>query len=184
MNGGQMTHSTRNLRQTAADLRTLARNLSGYLGAPVTSQDIDWERVADAIQRRMDELHLTQAAMHELADVSPVTLRKFLRPAWARSEPPRRVSVIGVSTALGWGPDGLFRIGQGEDPEVISAEMAAAGDDTDLGKLLLRIAEQLGAVVEELSTHSEHIAAVDEKLDDVVTRLDRLERGRAAGNDG
>lgn len=122
--------------------------------------DVDWKRVADAIRNRMDVLYLTQSAMQERAKVSPVTLRKLLRPEWAAAEPPRRETMVGVSSALGWGPNGLWRIGEGEDAAVVEADVERdnAPKDADMLPIMRRIEgkldELLAAVTSSASAPS------------------------------
>lgn len=168
MKGGIVTHNQRHLHQTDGSLRTLTatvRRAAAYLGAPVTSNPVDWSRVAEAIQDRMERLAWTQDRLAAESDVSPMTLRHLIH---ATQDAYRRNTLVKVSTALGWGHDGVDRIGRGEDPQTVEAEVEAANADVDLVPLLTDLAGQLGAVYTEL-------APLNDRLDDAVTRLERIE---------
>jgi hypothetical protein len=58
--------------------------------------------------------------------------------------------LVKVSSALGWGANGLVRIGQGEEPDAVEADVAQSGDDSDLLAALRRIEDELSAVRRQL----------------------------------
>lgn len=109
--------------------------------------DINWTRVGEAIKRRMRELRVSQRHLAGLADVSPITIRALQRGV-DRSY--RTLPLVKLSAALGWGPDGIIRIGRGADPAAIEAEVEAE-DRIDVVGLVVDIREQLASIGDRLS---------------------------------
>lgn len=73
----------------------------------------DWPRVARLVNERMDELGLTQMDLVRRSGVSDATVRKIMRGTRMAY---RRPSLSEISKALGWQPNTLERLSQGEDP--------------------------------------------------------------------
>jgi transcriptional regulator with XRE-family HTH domain len=140
--------SDANLRTIVAGIDRL-RVAAGQvrLSLETDVEDLDWQRVADAIRARLDELVLSQKQLADMADVAPNTLANLLN---ARATSYRRHVLVKVSSALGWGANGLVRIGQGEDPDAVEADVAQSGDDSDLLAALRRIEDELSAVRRQL----------------------------------
>ena len=109
---------------------------------------VDWHRVADAIQTRMDEKLLSQARLAEIAGVSPVTLRNLVH---GRETAYRHETLVKVSTALGWGVDGLVRIGQGANRKDVERAEAARAGDTDVTATLLELRDQYDEIIRRLA---------------------------------
>lgn len=102
-----------------------------------------WEAVAAAVQRRMDDLSLTQKALAMRAGVAENTIRKLLSGEEGNY---RRVTLASVSNALDWPGDTLQRISEGEDPlagDPISASGLVDPADTEVIDRLERIEETL-----------------------------------------
>jgi hypothetical protein len=95
----------------------------------------------------MRELHVSQRRLAGIADVSPITIRA-LQHGIHRSY--RTMPLVKLSGALGWGPDGIIRIGRGADPAAIEAEVEA-DDRIDVVALVVEIREQLDSIGERLS---------------------------------
>lgn len=146
--------NTPDLRKPIGRLRRLIAALLAHFTQMVT--DIDWDLVAPAVRRRMDQLALTQTALSELTGVSALTIRRLLGLSRREADADgfRRDTLVKVSTALGWGSDGLVRIGRGEDPDVVEAD-AAMGDQSDVAEMLRAMQAQLDRIEAELSRRRE-----------------------------
>ncbi len=72
----------------------------------------DWDAVARAIQDRLTETRATQMDVASRARVSLTTLRELQHNANPRRRRPQTLSA--VSEALGWPPEYLTRVLQGE----------------------------------------------------------------------
>lgn len=71
-----------------------------------------WAAVATRIERRIDELKLSQRELVERSGVSSSTWRSLAAGAPVR----RNDKVRGICIALGWTPDSIDRILAGEEP--------------------------------------------------------------------
>lgn len=71
-----------------------------------------WQDVADAINDRMLHLALTQRALSERSGVSLSTLRELQHGVENRRRSARTLAAL--SDALGWQPDHLQRVAEGE----------------------------------------------------------------------
>jgi hypothetical protein len=74
---------------------------------------VDWSRIADVLATAQDERGMTDVALARKASKSVKTLDD-LKNQRRTSFTPATLSAF--STALGWPPDTLRRIGEGEDP--------------------------------------------------------------------
>jgi len=75
--------------------------------------DADWDRLTDAIQRRRNELGLTQVQLAEAAGVTDTTIRNLEGGRKFRRLP---ASVPAVEQALGWAPGSARIVLDGGEP--------------------------------------------------------------------
>jgi len=75
----------------------------------------DWDAVARAVQRRLDETRATQMEVASRAGVSLTTLRELQHNSNPRKRRPQTLSA--VSEALGWPADYLATVLTGGDPQ-------------------------------------------------------------------
>lgn len=81
-------------------------------------RDTRWEQVGDAVRARITELRLTNAEVQRRSGVSDKTLTGYLN-----GEPIRRADKArGLCEALGWTPDSIDRILDGDEPVVAGAD--------------------------------------------------------------
>ena len=158
-----MRDTRRHMRTPTDTLRTLAASVDTaitLLGSRrMHIDDLDWQLVAAAVRERMDTLLLSQAALADAADVSPITLRHLRN---ATQESYRRDSLIKVSTALGLGADGLARIGRGTATLEQVMQHAAENDlDVDAIELLLGIRDRVNDVGDKVTELEERLADVE-----------------------
>lgn len=73
----------------------------------------DWPRAARFVNGRMDELGMTQMDLVRRSGVSDATVRKVMRGTKMAY---RQSSLAEISKALGWPPNTLERLSQGEEP--------------------------------------------------------------------
>ena len=96
-------------------------------GAHVATKD--WDAVAAAIRARLVDIDMTQAQLAARAGVALMTVRELQHNLRPRRRNPRTLAA--VSQALGWPPDRLARIVEGEQvtpratETVVLAELAA-----------------------------------------------------------
>lgn len=78
------------------------------------TEQVDWQRVAEAVALRRAELgYRTQEEAAEAADIGVQTWRQI---EGAKQDYYRKSTLAAVCRALDWPPNMLIRIGQGEDP--------------------------------------------------------------------
>jgi transcriptional regulator with XRE-family HTH domain len=111
----------------------------------------DWQAVSDAIKLRLAELDMTQAELTHRAGVALETVRELQLNLRSRRRSPRTLAA--VSQALGWPPDHLAAIADGQRPN---------DPDTD------------DPVLAELD-------AIKDVLTGITARLDTIERRLADG---
>jgi transcriptional regulator with XRE-family HTH domain len=138
-------------RDGRARLRALR---SALLGADEVSEEAavgrDWPAVAEAINRRLRELDLTQLELAQRSQVSVATIRQLQgRSTEARRRHPRTLRAL--SEALQWSPDHLEAVADGRDP--------SADPDRD------------DPVVAELQDVKDALAAITVRLDGIEQRL-------------
>jgi transcriptional regulator with XRE-family HTH domain len=101
---------------------------------------IHWDAVAEAINERLPELHMTQQDLANAAGVSLTTVRDLRNNRGARRRSPRILGAISV--ALDWPTGKLDAIARGlEEPEStleervakLEAEVAALRNKVDSG---------------------------------------------------
>ena len=110
----------------------------------------DWPAVAEAINRRLRELDLTQLELAQRSQVSVATIRQLQgRSTEARRRHPRTLRAL--SEALQWSPDHLEAVADGRDP--------SADPDRD------------DPVVAELQDVKDALAAITVRLDGIEQRL-------------
>jgi transcriptional regulator with XRE-family HTH domain len=106
---------------------------------------MDWQRIAEHLVARQKELGMTGAALADKAGTSTKTVSD-LRHAKRANHSAEMLARI--STALGWPPDTLRRIGEGEDPPPTTDERVARLEEA-FARLVERD-EQRGRRLEEI----------------------------------
>lgn len=92
-----------------------------------------WDDVADAINQRMLRLGLTQRALSERSGVSLSTVRELQRGDEHRQRSPRTLAAI--SDALGWQPDHLQRLADGQVGQLSPPAVESLRDQETLTEL-------------------------------------------------
>jgi transcriptional regulator with XRE-family HTH domain len=123
----------------------------------VTNPTLDIEAIAEVVEGRRRELHLSQRQLAGLADVSPGTISDYLhrRPKDYAYEPLSK-----VSRALGLGDDGLWEIGHGDDPEAVKAR----AQEADVADLIVQARATLERFEEFAPVLHEQISALEQRL--------------------
>lgn len=83
-------------------------------GKPSGMIDPDWGRVADSVRSRMASLVIDQAELVRRSGLSDPFVRAIMR-----GEPrgnPRPANLARLAVALGWTPDSIDRLLDGDDP--------------------------------------------------------------------
>lgn len=131
-----------------------------------------WERVADYVARRMDELNIDQADLVRRSGMSDPTVRAIM--AGTPRGMPRDKSRRRVSMGLGWSPGSIDSILDGGEPTV---EASPTGNgavsspvDDDVRDRVARLEESL----EEFRT------SVESSFDAMAAEQRRLVAGMAA----
>lgn len=91
-------------------------------GRLVTATNEQWLNVSSAMQRRLDELGISQADAAAKGRTSPASwglMQNAKQASYMRS------TVLAVCRGLGWTPDSIDRLLNGEEP-ILTAEAAAA----------------------------------------------------------
>lgn len=92
----------------------------------------DWQRVASAINTRMEELGLSQTDLARAAGISRETVRKL---QYAEQNAYQRRTLTAISEALWDNPHGIHRVLRGQEP------VEKAPDRTEAGRLAERLAQ-------------------------------------------
>lgn len=136
-----------------------------------------WDLVAIAINARLAELTMSQADLAQRAQINEITIRELQNEV---VKPRRPKTKAAISRALGWTPDSIDLVLQGERPMVVSVQGADAsslseGPDTSqmwryIGRLEDRI-WRLEELVEEMGE------ALQQATDDLATVADHVDEG-------
>ena len=117
-------------------------------------RSVDWRGISAALERRRTERgFVTRSELWRAAGIDRNTGTKVLRGERVSLNTLRALSV-----ALGWSPDSLERVGNGEPPIERSDRTAPQPGDWQ------RLDEKLDRVVEELSELKRYVAEIDERL--------------------
>lgn len=108
-------------------------------------EGLDWERVGNAVADRIDEMHVLYTDIVDASGVSDLTIRNIVNAQKPRY---RRKTLGDLSRALGWPPDGIERIGQGEEPPDVAADVIDPA--ANLAPLLADVLEALQENTAEL----------------------------------
>lgn len=169
----------RNVHAPDETLRTLAASFftatAVHGSRRMRIDDLDWDAVSAAVRARMNDLMLSQRAVADAAGISEITLRHVLRRTQDAFE---RDTLVQLSRALGWGREGLLRIGKGEDPADVEVAAARTGQDHDTVELLLGINEQVEATAHVLETVRQEVADINRRL----SAVEQVGPGGARGN--
>ena len=80
-----------------------------------------WTRVAEALQTRLDQLPESKSQLVQRARIDPRSINKALRGEEISPQLRKK-----ISSMLGWMPDGIERILQGDEPEEAQASLPIA----------------------------------------------------------
>ncbi len=139
----------------AALLRALRSALLGVDGAGLEAAVVrNWPAVADAINRRLRELDMTQLELAQHSQVSVATIRQLQSgDTRARRRHPRTLRAL--SEALRWSPDHLEAVANGRTPS------ADPDHDDPVVAELETIRTTLAAIMARLDAIEQRLAAVD-----------------------
>lgn len=102
-----------------------------------------WKRVAERVRvRRDDELGLSQEQLAAKADIGTATIRKIETAAQDRYN---RSTLRQLTRALGWTPDSIDRILEGQDPEPAGEDAPPASEE------MARLRNELQALRDEVA---------------------------------
>lgn len=90
--------------------------------------DYDWNRLAQRVRQRRDDLDITQAELAALAGVSVMTVRNMENGRAFRRIPP---SFPLISLALGWEPTGWRDVAEGREPTLRRQSADVPSDNQD-----------------------------------------------------
>jgi transcriptional regulator with XRE-family HTH domain len=121
--------------------------------------------VADHVQRRMNELGISQAELARRSNVSAPTVRAIMNGTPRGDTTPPLKSKI--ATALGWSPDSIDLILAGEEPIPITPLQPI----DEVREALKHLADQVADSRRVLEDRSRRI---DERLDDLAADVRRL----------
>lgn len=107
--------------------------VSLLIGALMAQPQTNWDAVADAINARLPELHMTQQDVATEAGVSLTTVRDLRNNRGARRRSPRTLGAI--STALGWPYGTLDALARGQKPPSDTLEARVERLETELAEL-------------------------------------------------
>jgi transcriptional regulator with XRE-family HTH domain len=109
----------------------------------------NWDAVAAAIRARLVEIDMTQAQLAARAGVALMTVRELQHNLKPRRRNPRTLAA--VSQALGWAPDRLARVVDGDQPApgttenaVLAALEAVQAELRAMARRLDKIEQHLG----------------------------------------
>ncbi|MFC4003981.1 XRE family transcriptional regulator [Prauserella oleivorans] len=108
----------------------------------------DWAAVAKAINQRANELGLRQRDLAQRSHVSQAIIREIQRHTVERRRSARTLEAL--SLALEWHPNHLAAVLRGRTPP-------NPGDEDEAGELVTRL------------------SAIEDRLDDIVERLDAIQ---------
>lgn len=126
--------------------------------------DADWERLADAVRRRRDELGFTQVQLATLAGVTAMTIRNLEGGRKFKRLP---ASISAVEQALGWAPGSARAILAGGDPTPVAEaaqRIAAAPHEIEHDP---DIPEDVGTIVRNTVIEVIGVIAPDTPLSEV-----------------
>jgi ribosome-binding protein aMBF1 (putative translation factor) len=102
-----------------------------------------WKRVAERVRvRRDDELGLSQEQLAAKAGVGTATIRKIETAAQDRYN---RSTLRSLSQALGWAPQGIHELLEGNEPSPAEAKGPSAAAE------MARLREELAALRDEVA---------------------------------
>lgn len=104
------------------------------------AMNADWERLAEALRRRRDDLGFTQVQLAEMVGVTDTTIRN-LEGGRTFTRPPS--SLPGVERALGWAPGSARAILDGGEPTLISPKPVPENPQQPLSGLPASILDEL-----------------------------------------
>ena len=116
--------------------------------------DDEWERVGQAIERRLDDVGFTKAEIHREFGITGETLT-----LWMEGKPiVRRDKKRQLEKALGWRPGSIDRIRAGGEAELLTASVpdlpSGQMSTDDLMSILNELQARQRAVIEELARRS------------------------------
>jgi DNA-binding Xre family transcriptional regulator len=101
-------------QQRRSAIRRLGRSLLRTVThARLFGMDETWDRVAKAVDERMLDMNLTMTELSDRAELSPITVRRVRQ---AKGTKLTVSSMRKLSTALGWTPDSIQRLINGQEP--------------------------------------------------------------------
>ncbi len=115
----------------------------------------DWPAVAEAINRRLRELDLTQLELAQRSQVSVATIRQLQGGSTeARRRHPRTLRAL--SEALQWSPDHLEAVAAGRDPSLDpDHDDPVVAELEDVKSALTAITARLDAIEQQLAADDE-----------------------------
>jgi transcriptional regulator with XRE-family HTH domain len=124
-----------------------------------------WTYVADHVQRRMNELGISQAELARRSNVSAPTVRAIMNGTPRGDTTPPLKSKI--ATALEWSPDSIDLILAGEEPVPVTPRLPL----DDVRDALRQLADQVAESRHVLEARS---AEIDARLDGLTEDVRRL----------
>jgi transcriptional regulator with XRE-family HTH domain len=123
-----------------------------------------WTYVADHVQRRMNELGISQAELARRSNVSAPTVRAIMNGTPRGDTTPPLKSKI--ATALEWSPDSIDLILAGEEPVPVTPRLPL----DDVRDALRQLADQVAESRHVLEARS---AEIDARLDGLTEDVRR-----------
>lgn len=123
----------------------------------------DWSAVAKAINARMSDLDLRQKDVAERSGVSVAIIRELSQDRIQRQRNPRTLEAL--SLALGWHPQHLTAVLNGEDPPLRSASATQTLSQD-------RVVVLLDAILRELRGLRAQMTALNRRMDHADRRDD------------